>query len=154
MKYQQGEEQSKLGQRQSEEAVELAMHGSWEEAVVVNQSIIDGTPGDVSAYNRLGKALLELGEISRAMEAYNSSLKMEPANVIALKNLARLRERLGVTGENSSDVTGELLQPASESMPEQPVVADEIMEKRSSEDDDEGASEEEGTLPEGFSSLD
>lgn len=155
MKYQQGEEQSKLGQRQSEEAVELAMRGSWEEAVVVNQGIIDGTPGDVSAYNRLGKALFELGELYRAMEAYSNSLKLEPANVIAVKNLTRLRERLGVTGEVSSDVTGQVLQPASESMNEQPVVAEEIAEKRSSEDEEEGSSEEEdGTLPEGFSSLD
>lgn len=155
MKYQQGEEQSKLGQRQSEEAVELAMRGSWEEAVVVNQGIIEGTPGDVSAYNRLGKALFELGELYRAMEAYSNSLKLEPANVIAVKNLTRLRERLGVTGEVSSDVTGQVLQPASESMNEQPVVAEEIAEKRSSEDEEEGSSEEEdGTLPEGFSSLD
>ena len=155
MKYQQGEEQSKLGQRQSEEAVELAMRGSWEEAVVVNQGIIDGTPGDVSAYNRLGKALFELGELYRAMEAYSNSLKLEPANVIAVKNLTRLRERLGVTGEVSSDVTGQVLQPASESMNEQPVVAEEIAEKRSSEDDEGNSSEEEdGTLPEGFSSLD
>ena len=155
MKYQQGEEQSKLGQRQSEEAVELAMRGSWEEAVVVNQGIIDGTPGDVSAYNRLGKALFELGELYRAMEAYSNSLKLEPANVIAVKNLTRLRERLGVTGEVSSDVTGQVLQPASESMNEQPVVAEEIAEKRSSEDEEEGSSEEEdGTLPEGFSSVD
>jgi shikimate kinase len=56
MKYQQGEEHSKLGQQLSEEAVELAMRGQWEEAVVVNKDIIERFPGDVSAYNRLGKA--------------------------------------------------------------------------------------------------
>jgi len=146
MKYQQGEEQSKLGQRQSEEAVELAMRGCWEEAVVVNQGIIDGTPGDVCAYNRLGKALFELGELYRAMEAYSNSLKLEPANAIAIKNLARLRERLGVTEESPGDVSGQVLRPASEGMTEQHVVAEEIEEK--------GSSEEDGTLPEGFSLVD
>lgn len=153
MKYRQGEEQSKLGQRQSEEAVELAMRGCWEEAVVVNQGIIEGSSGDVSAYNRLGKALFELGDLYRAMEAYSNSLKLEPTNAIAVKNLARLRERLGVTGESPSDVTGQVLQPASESMTEQHVVAEGISEKRSSKEE-EDSSEEDGTLPEGFSLLD
>ncbi len=153
MKYQKGEEQSKLGQRQSEEAVELAMRGCWEEAVVVNQGIIEGTPGDVGAYNRLGKALFELGELYRAREAYSNSLKLEQTNAIAIKNLARLSERLGVTEESSSDVTEQVLQPASESTTEQPVVAEEIAEKRSSEEE-EGSSEEDGTLPEGFSLVD
>ena len=103
MNYQQREVQRELGKRQSEEAVELAIRGCWEEAVVVNQGIIEGTPSDVGAYNRLGKALFELGELNRAEEAYSTSLKLEPANAIAVKNLARLRERLGITGENSID---------------------------------------------------
>lgn len=154
MKYQQGEEQSKLGKRQSEEAVELAMRGCWEEAVVVNQGIIEGTPGDVGAYNRLGKALLELGELYRAREAYSNALKLEQTNAIAIKNLARLSKRLGVTEESSSDVTGQVLQPASESTTEQPVVAEGIAEKRSSEKEEEGSSEEDGILPEGFSLVD
>ncbi len=151
MTYQQREEQSKLGQRQSEEAVELAMRGCWEEAAVVNQGIIESTPGDVSAYNRLGKALFEMGEFHRAMEAYGNSLKLEPTNAIAIKNLARLRERLGITVESSSEVTGQVPQPVSVSMTEQNIVAkgieESIKEKKSSE-------EEEGTFPEGFSSLD
>lgn len=156
MIYQQREEQSKLGQRQSEEAVELAMRGCWEEAAVVNQGIIESTPGDVSAYNRLGKALFEMGEFHRAMEAYGNSLKLEPTNAIAIKNLARLRERLGITVESSSEVTGQVPQPVSERMTEQNILAEgieeSIKEKRSSKEED--SSEEEGTLPEGFSLLD
>ena len=156
MTYQQREEQSKLGQRQSEEAVELAMRGCWEEAAVVNQGIIESTPGDVSAYNRLGKALFEMGEFHRAMEAYGNSLKLEPTNAIAIKNLARLRERLEITVESSCEVTGQVPQPVSERMTEQNTLAEgteeSIKEKKRSEEED--SSEEEGTLPEGFSLLD
>ena len=152
MNYQQGEVQSELGKRQSEEAVELAMRGCWEEAVVVNQGIIEGTPSDVGAYNRLGKALFELGEFNRAMEAYNTSLKLEPTNSIAVKNLDRLRERLGTAEENSVDNTGQVIQPASESINEQHVEVEKIAEKGSSEEED-SAEEISETLPEGFSLL-
>ena len=156
MTYKQREEQSKLGQRQSEEAVELAVRGCWEEAAVVNQGIIESTPGDVSAYNRLGKALFEMGEFHRAMEAYGNSLKLETTNAIAIKNLARLRERLGITVESSSEVIGQVPQPVSERMTEQNIVAEEIdesiTEKKSSEEED--ISGEGETIPEGFSLLD
>jgi tetratricopeptide (TPR) repeat protein len=157
MTYKQREEQSKLGQRQSEEAVELAMRGCWEEAAVVNQGIIESTPGDVSAYNRLGKALFEMGEFHRAMEAYDNSLKLETTNAIAIKNLARLRERLGITVESSSEVTGQVPQPVSERMTKQNIVAEgieeSIKEEKSSEEEEDFSVEEE-TFPEGFSLLD
>jgi hypothetical protein len=90
MTYQQEEERARLGRRLNEEAVNLAIQGRWEEAVAVNRSIIDRFPGDVGAYNRLGRALAELGEFVRAKEAYSKALELAPNNVIAVKNLARL----------------------------------------------------------------
>ena len=47
---------------QASEAVELAMDGRWEEAAAVNRKVIAASPSDLDAYNRLGKALLELGD--------------------------------------------------------------------------------------------
>jgi len=90
MAYQQEEEQARLGRRLSEEAIALAIQSRWEEAVVVNRSIIERFPSDVGAYNRLGRALAELGEFARAKEAYSKALELAPNNVIAVKNLARL----------------------------------------------------------------
>lgn len=90
MSYQREEEQARLGRRLSEEAIALAIQGRWEEAVVVNRSIIERFPSDVGAYNRLGRALAELGEFARAKEAYSKALELAPNNVIAVKNLARL----------------------------------------------------------------
>ncbi len=150
MKYQQGEEQSKLGQQLSEEAVELAMRGRWEEAVVVNKDIIERFPGDVSAYNRLGKAELELGELSQAKEAYSKALQIEPTNIIAKKNIARLSGIAGAAEKVFVESTGQEPLPGSEN----------VLEKQVEIEDDKHEEQEasfnggEDTVPEGFSLLD
>ena len=90
MVYQQEEERTKLGKRLSQEAINLAILGRWEEAVAANKSIIEWVPNDVGAYNRLGRALTELGKFAQAREAYSKALELAPGNVIATKNLARL----------------------------------------------------------------
>ena len=90
MVYQQEEERTRLGRRLSEEAITLAIQGHWEEAVVVNKSISERFPSDIGAYNRLGRALTELGEFAQAKEAYNKVMELAPRNAIAAKNLARL----------------------------------------------------------------
>ncbi len=88
--YQQEGERARLEQRLSQEAIALAIQGKWEEAVVVNKNIIERFPTDVEAYNRLGRALTELGDFARAKEAYTKALELAPDNAIAKKNLARL----------------------------------------------------------------
>ena len=84
------EEGTRLRRRLSQEAIALAMQSQWEEAVYVNQSIIESLPTDADAYNRLGRAFMELGEFARAREAYSRALEILPGNVIARKNLGRL----------------------------------------------------------------
>ncbi len=68
----------------------MAIQGCWKEAEAVNKNIIERFPADVGAYNRLGKALTELGDFVQAKEAYLKALELVPNNVIAKKNLARL----------------------------------------------------------------
>jgi len=89
MAYQE-EEQARLRRQRSKQAIALAIQGRWGEAVAANKSLIESFPIDIDAYNRLGKAYLELGEYSRAKEAYNRATELDPYNVIARKNLHRL----------------------------------------------------------------
>jgi len=89
MSYQE-EEQAGLRRRCSKQAIVLAMQGRWREAVVANKSLIESFPNDVNAYNRLGRAYLELGEYSKAEEAYSQAIELDPYNTIAKKNLERL----------------------------------------------------------------
>jgi tetratricopeptide (TPR) repeat protein len=89
MTYQE-EEQVRLRRQRSKHAIALAMQGRWQEAVAANKEIIESFPTDVDAYNRLGRAYIELGEYSKAKEAYGRAIELDPYNVIAQKNLQRL----------------------------------------------------------------
>lgn len=80
----------KVKNDRARKAVALAMKNRWEEAVAVNQTIVRDFPEDIGSYNRLGKALSELGRNREAQEAFRSVLKRSPNNAIAKKNLSRL----------------------------------------------------------------
>ena len=86
------EEKARLRRQMSERAIALAMKGQWKEAIAVNQSIIEVVPTDVDAYNRLGKAYMELGELAQARESYIKALEFDPGNAIAQKNLERISQ--------------------------------------------------------------
>ncbi len=88
------EEQVKLRRLSSKQAIALAMQARWREAIEANKSLIDSFPNDVDAYNRLGKAYMEIGEYAQAKEAYSRTIELDPYNTIAKKNLNRL-SRLG-----------------------------------------------------------
>lgn len=84
------EDKARVQRKASQEAIALAMQSRWQEAIVVNQNIIDNFPTDIDAYNRLGRAYTELREFAKAREAYGKTLELYPENSIAQKNLNRL----------------------------------------------------------------
>lgn len=86
----QAEEKARIKRQSAEQAIQLAMESRWEEAAESNRAILALFPSDVDAYNRLGKALSELGRYAEAREAYGQALELDPGNVIARKNLERL----------------------------------------------------------------
>lgn len=76
----------------SRDAIALALSGEWERAAEMNQAILDQTPDDVEAMNRLGKALTEVGEYGSARDVLVRVVSAAPYNNIAKKNLARLEQ--------------------------------------------------------------
>jgi tetratricopeptide (TPR) repeat protein len=74
------------------EAVALAMQARWEEAAAANRAILELFPDDVETCNRLGKALMEMGDYAAAREAYERALELNPYNKIAKKNLKRISQ--------------------------------------------------------------
>src|SRR5437879_5651645 len=74
----------------AQQAIALAVQSRWQEAVDVNQQIVELLPDDAEAFNRLGKAYTELGQIAEARQAYESALQADAANLIAQRNLDRL----------------------------------------------------------------
>ena len=83
-------EKAKIKRHRTNEAIALAMQGRWEEAVEVNRSILEVFPDDPDAYNRLGKALVQLGKYADARDSYGRALEIDPNNGIARKNFERL----------------------------------------------------------------
>jgi tetratricopeptide (TPR) repeat protein len=91
-----------------DDARRAALDGEWVQAIEFNQSLIDRTPRDADAYNRLGRALIELGRLSAAYDAYSGALKIDPANMIARRNLQRLETlRRTHTSEDPTDAPAE-----------------------------------------------
>ena len=86
----QAEDRTKVRKQQAEAAIRLALGGRWDEAANLNKSIIEVFPTDVDAYNRLGKAMTELGRYGEARKAYQKALEIDSLNSIARKNLSRL----------------------------------------------------------------
>ena len=74
----------------TKEAITLANESRWDEAVFVNRLIVESSPYDIGAYNRLGKALSEMGRYSEARDSFQNALSISPYNSIAKKNLLRL----------------------------------------------------------------
>lgn len=93
------EERAKQRKHWVDQAIALAMQGKWEEAIGVNQSILEIYPNDVDACNRLGRALTELGRFREAKDAYSRAVAIDPLNAIAQKNLARLSAVSAETAE-------------------------------------------------------
>ena len=87
-------------QQRSKEAIDLAMQGKWQEAVEINQEILENFPRDVDASNRLGRAYMELGQLTKATEAYSYTIELDPYNAIASRNLRRIADMDQSEGED------------------------------------------------------
>jgi tetratricopeptide (TPR) repeat protein len=87
-----GEAEGTTRQRRQlgEAAIAHATRGEWDAAVEANRALLELGP-DIDAYNRLGKALAELGRHGEALEAYEQALERDGTNRIAQRNVERLR---------------------------------------------------------------
>ena len=87
-----GDTDTNIRQRRqlADAAIGHATRGEWEAAVEANRQLLESGP-DTDAYNRLGKALAELGRDAEALEAYQQALARDATNRIAERNVARLQ---------------------------------------------------------------
>ena len=105
------EEHVRLLKEQARTAVRLAMNGEWAEAAQLNREILEAAPDNVEAMNRLGKALTELGEPGRALDAFRRALALSPGNPIAAKNVERLLAESNTPQPRSCNGAGSTLKP-------------------------------------------
>ena len=83
-------EHERLLKERTRAAITLATEGKWAQAALLNREILDADPYNAQAFNRLGRALVELGNLGDAVSAFRSALELDPENAIAAKHVARL----------------------------------------------------------------
>ncbi len=74
------------------QAIQTALLGKWDEAIVINQSMLDESPEDIDTLNRLAFAHASLGNGKEAKALYQKVLTLDAQNPIALRNLKRVNE--------------------------------------------------------------
>lgn len=75
----------------SQKAIAQALNGKWRDAIETNEYLLTHFPDDVDSHNRLGKALLELGDHEAAIASFGKTQELAPTNPIARRNLEHLK---------------------------------------------------------------
>jgi len=73
----------------------LGAEGKYEEAARVDRLLCDASPGNPQGWNSLGFDLLNAGDLTGAMEAYERAVALEPTRASAHYNIARIAARMG-----------------------------------------------------------
>ncbi len=73
----------------------LGAEGDYLEAARVDRMLCDSAPGNPQGWNSLGFDLLNAGDLTGAMEAYEHAVELEPTRASAHYNIARIAARMG-----------------------------------------------------------
>lgn len=71
-------------------AIQAALTQDWKKAIRLNLLLIKTDPKDTDTINRLGFAYLKTGQFTAARRTFDTVLKVDPYNQIALKNAKKL----------------------------------------------------------------
>lgn len=107
-----------------QQAISAALSSNWEEALKINQQIIEVDPKNVDVLNRMGRAYFELGDLAESKKYFENSLKNDPYNQIAAKFLKRI-ETFKKTGVKLESYTNKQNLP----MPNTRVTSDFFIEE-------------------------
>ncbi len=91
----------------AQDAIAHALSGNWEKALLTNQKILEHSPQDVDALNRVARAYAELGNIQKARETMEKAFKLDPFNTIAQKALERWKDMKNGDGTSSGPISSQ-----------------------------------------------
>lgn len=87
-------------------AIDAAISCNWQNAILLNQQILEKEPSNTEVLNRLAKAHFETGSYSQARKIYNQVLEIDPYNTIAQKNLKKVaslkKDGINLTSQSMS----------------------------------------------------
>lgn len=114
------QQKQKTKKQLNQEALTASLDHRWDDAIALNDEILDRFPRDAEALNRKGRAYMELGQLADSRESYSEALKADPANMIARRNLQRLETIYQADGAD------ETAPPRSQNIPRANVFIEEI----------------------------
>lgn len=77
------------------QAIQTALTGDWENAIVYNLQLLEENSSDIDTLNRLAFAYASIGNIKEAKNTYQRVLAIDDENPIALRNIKRLSGQQG-----------------------------------------------------------
>jgi len=72
------------------QAIQATLQGNWEQAITLNEELLQENPKDIETLNRLAFAYTAIGNAGEAKKLFQMVLDIDGSNPIALKNLKRL----------------------------------------------------------------
>ncbi len=91
-----------------QQAVDAAIHSSWEQAVKFNEEILELDKNNLPAHLRLGYSCLQLHNLADAKKYYSKALKFQPTNKVALENMERIKILEGKSTKKGKTFEGKL----------------------------------------------
>jgi Tfp pilus assembly protein PilF len=85
--------------------VSVAERGLWREAIYRWQKAVELDPSYAAAYNDLAVAYEHEGDLSKAKDAYEKALKIEPNNTQIRQNYELFKEINDRAGDKNADKT-------------------------------------------------
>lgn len=74
----------------TQQAIKAAMSCNWEEAIDLNQQLVELDPKNCDALNRLGRANFEMGNLLKSKKSFENALTVDPYNQIAAKFIKKI----------------------------------------------------------------
>lgn len=85
-------------QQLAQAAILAALASRWQEALKLNEKIINLEENNIEALNRLARAHYFLGQDAKSQKYYKKVLELDPYNIIAIKNLEKLAKSIRGAG--------------------------------------------------------
>lgn len=74
-------------------AIQAVKDSDWKSAILTNQEILEQSPKNLEAMNRLGLAYLKLKQEKEAKKIFKNVLKLDRSNIIANKHIQKLKNK-------------------------------------------------------------
>ena len=74
-------------------AIQAVKDSDWKNAILVNLEILEQSPKNLEAMNRLGLAYLKIKKEKEAIKVFKNVLKLDRSNIIANKHLKKLKNK-------------------------------------------------------------